>query len=180
MNWTEDKWVGWWEEEGEVEEEVAMMQRRVSTCRDRWILIRDKRIGPRYYVFSRANVTAVILLCYRYHGWYAQYHVRARSYVQRWIGVLKGRWRCLRKEIALHYVPEVADIIDIIQTLYRGCGRVNVTNAIKHFSSPHQNVVIDNGNFTNKSLIHIFKILDQVTSFIINFYLWLTCLTILI
>lgn len=39
---------------------------------------------------------------------YTQHHVRARSSVERCIGVLKGRWRCLRKERALHYTPEVA------------------------------------------------------------------------
>jgi len=39
---------------------------------------------------------------------YTQHHVRARSSVERCIGVLKGRWRCLRKETALHYTPEVA------------------------------------------------------------------------
>ncbi|RLU16480.1 hypothetical protein DMN91_010548 [Ooceraea biroi] len=39
---------------------------------------------------------------------YTQCHVRARSCIERCIGVLKGRWRCLRKERALHYTPEVA------------------------------------------------------------------------
>lgn len=39
---------------------------------------------------------------------YTQRHDRARCSVERCIGVLKGRWRCLRKERALHYAPEVA------------------------------------------------------------------------
>ncbi|XP_036146300.1 putative nuclease HARBI1 [Monomorium pharaonis] len=39
---------------------------------------------------------------------YTQCHIRARFCVERCIGVLKGRWRCLRKERSLHYAPEVA------------------------------------------------------------------------
>lgn len=49
---------------------------------------------------------------------YTQSHIRARSCVERCIGVLKGRWRCLRKERALHYAPEIAGIIDTIKALY--------------------------------------------------------------
>ena len=39
---------------------------------------------------------------------YTDCHVRARCSVERTIGILKGRWRCLRKERALHYTPEFA------------------------------------------------------------------------
>lgn len=39
---------------------------------------------------------------------YTQHHVQARSSVERCIGVLKRRWRCLRKERALHYSTQVA------------------------------------------------------------------------
>lgn len=39
---------------------------------------------------------------------YTDCHVRARCSIERTIGVLKGRWRCLRKERALHYTPEFA------------------------------------------------------------------------
>ena len=39
---------------------------------------------------------------------YTEAHVSARSAIERCIGVLKGRWRCLRKERALHYQPEFA------------------------------------------------------------------------
>ncbi|GAB1860464.1 Putative nuclease HARBI1 [Camponotus japonicus] len=39
---------------------------------------------------------------------YTDCHVRARCSVERTIGVLKGRWRYLRKERALHYTPEFA------------------------------------------------------------------------
>lgn len=39
---------------------------------------------------------------------YTECHVRARCSVERTIGILKGRWRCLRKERALHYAPEFA------------------------------------------------------------------------
>lgn len=37
---------------------------------------------------------------------YTNAHVRARSSIERTIAVLKGRWRCLRKERGLHYSPE--------------------------------------------------------------------------
>lgn len=39
---------------------------------------------------------------------YTDYHVRTRSAVERCFGILKGRWRCLRKERALHYTPEIS------------------------------------------------------------------------
>ncbi|KYN02248.1 Putative nuclease HARBI1, partial [Cyphomyrmex costatus] len=42
---------------------------------------------------------------------YTDVHVKARSEIERCIGVLKGRWRCLRKERALHYKPEFAALI---------------------------------------------------------------------
>ncbi|XP_071652304.1 putative nuclease HARBI1 [Temnothorax longispinosus] len=42
---------------------------------------------------------------------YTDSHVRARCSVERTIGILKGRWRCLRKERALHYLPEFAALI---------------------------------------------------------------------
>jgi nuclease HARBI1 len=37
---------------------------------------------------------------------YTNAHIRTRSCIERAIGMLKGRWRCLRKERALHYSPE--------------------------------------------------------------------------
>lgn len=39
---------------------------------------------------------------------YTEHIIQARSAVERCIGILKGRWRCLRKERALHYKPEFA------------------------------------------------------------------------
>lgn len=42
---------------------------------------------------------------------YTEAHVRARCCIERTIGVLKGRWRCLRKERGLHYLPEFAGLI---------------------------------------------------------------------
>lgn len=39
---------------------------------------------------------------------YTDAHARARCCVERTIGILKGRWRCLRKERGLHYSPEFA------------------------------------------------------------------------
>lgn len=41
---------------------------------------------------------------------YTKHFVQARSAVERCIGVLKGRWRCLKKERVLHYRPEFAGI----------------------------------------------------------------------
>ncbi|KYN29917.1 Putative nuclease HARBI1 [Trachymyrmex cornetzi] len=39
---------------------------------------------------------------------YTEHHVRARSTIERCIGLWKGRWRCLRKDRTLHYTPEKA------------------------------------------------------------------------
>ncbi|KAG8222557.1 hypothetical protein J437_LFUL016758, partial [Ladona fulva] len=39
---------------------------------------------------------------------YSQAHCRARNVVERLFGVLKGRWRCLLREMVLHYQPERA------------------------------------------------------------------------
>ncbi|KYN21869.1 Putative nuclease HARBI1 [Trachymyrmex cornetzi] len=41
---------------------------------------------------------------------YTEHFTKARSSAERGIGVLKGQWRCLRKERALHYQPEFAGI----------------------------------------------------------------------
>lgn len=40
---------------------------------------------------------------------YTEAYVKARCFVERCISVLKERWRCLRKERALHYKSEFAD-----------------------------------------------------------------------
>jgi len=45
-------------------------------------------------------------------------HARARCSVERTIGVLKGRWRCLRKERGLHYSPEFAGNVICSYILY--------------------------------------------------------------
>ncbi|XP_018359005.1 PREDICTED: putative nuclease HARBI1 [Trachymyrmex cornetzi] len=42
---------------------------------------------------------------------YTNSHVVARSSIERTIGMLKGQWRCLRKERALHYSPEFSALI---------------------------------------------------------------------
>lgn len=36
--------------------------------------------------------------------------IRCRSVIERVIGILKARWRCLRKERGLHYEPVTAGI----------------------------------------------------------------------
>ncbi|XP_018404941.1 PREDICTED: putative nuclease HARBI1, partial [Cyphomyrmex costatus] len=42
---------------------------------------------------------------------YTDHHVRTRVAIERCFGILKGRWRCLRKERALHYRPQFAALI---------------------------------------------------------------------
>ncbi|XP_028050505.2 putative nuclease HARBI1 [Monomorium pharaonis] len=36
------------------------------------------------------------------------HHVRTHAAIERCFGILKSRWRCLRKERALHYSPQFA------------------------------------------------------------------------
>lgn len=45
---------------------------------------------------------------------YTEHFTRVRSSVERCIGVLKGRWRCLRKERALHYISQNLQVLSII------------------------------------------------------------------
>lgn len=42
---------------------------------------------------------------------YTDHHVRTRVAIERCFGIIKGRWRCLRKERSLHYRPEFATLI---------------------------------------------------------------------
>ncbi|XP_029160327.1 putative nuclease HARBI1 [Nylanderia fulva] len=42
---------------------------------------------------------------------YTDHHVRTRVTIERCFGILKGRWRCLRKERALHYSPQFAALV---------------------------------------------------------------------
>lgn len=60
---------------------------------------------------------------------YTNQIIKARAAVERCIGMLKGRWRCLRKERALHYKPEFAGIkykILKIQTSVQYIKQINV------------------------------------------------------
>jgi len=41
---------------------------------------------------------------------YTEVHVQSRCVIERSIGLLKGQWRCLRKERALYYKPKFAGI----------------------------------------------------------------------
>ncbi|XP_032685314.1 putative nuclease HARBI1 [Odontomachus brunneus] len=60
---------------------------------------------------------------------YTDNHIKARCSVERTIGILKGRWRCLRKERALHYSPEFAAlIINATCVLHNIAKQFNVPN----------------------------------------------------
>ncbi|XP_051170906.1 putative nuclease HARBI1 [Leptopilina boulardi] len=53
--------------------------------------------------------------------------VTCRSIVERTIGILKARWRCLRKERALHYDPVTAGrIVNMCCVLHNICRRYGV------------------------------------------------------
>lgn len=68
---------------------------------------------------------------------YTEAHVRARNCVERCIGVLKGRFRCLLLERKLRYSPEkVGNIINACTILHNICNEGNVGFEI----APAQNV----------------------------------------
>lgn len=53
-------------------------------------------------------------------------HSKARSVVERAIGLLKGRFRCLCKQRMLHYKPEVCSkIINACASLHNICLNMN-------------------------------------------------------
>lgn len=54
--------------------------------------------------------------------YYTKLHCSARNTVERTIGVLKNRWRCLLKHRVLHYHPDVAaKIINACCVLHNMC-----------------------------------------------------------
>ncbi|KYN15589.1 Putative nuclease HARBI1, partial [Trachymyrmex cornetzi] len=66
---------------------------------------------------------------------YTDSHVRARCSIEKTIGELKGRWRCLRKERALHYAPEFsARIVNATCVLH---------NIAKHYNVPTNEIYIE-------------------------------------
>ncbi|XP_018368767.1 PREDICTED: putative nuclease HARBI1 [Trachymyrmex cornetzi] len=66
---------------------------------------------------------------------YTDSHVRARCSIEKTIGELKGRWRCLRKERALHYAPEFsARIVNATCVLH---------NIAKHYNVPANEIYIE-------------------------------------
>ncbi|XP_022828419.1 putative nuclease HARBI1 [Spodoptera litura] len=58
---------------------------------------------------------------------YTNLHVRARNVIERTIGLLKARFRCLLIHRVLHYSPEVAgSIVNACVILHNICNRANV------------------------------------------------------
>jgi hypothetical protein len=55
---------------------------------------------------------------------YTKRHCAARNRVERTIGLLKARWRCLLKDRVLHYKPEmVAKMVNACCVLHNKCNR---------------------------------------------------------
>lgn len=59
---------------------------------------------------------------------YTDLHVHARNIIERTIGLLKARFRCLLVHRVLHYSPEVAgSIINACVILHNICNRANLS-----------------------------------------------------
>lgn len=57
---------------------------------------------------------------------YTYLHVRGRNIIERTIGLLKARFRCLLVHRVLHYAPEVAgSIVNACVILHNICNRAN-------------------------------------------------------
>lgn len=65
---------------------------------------------------------------------YTCLHVHARNIVERTVGLLKARFRCLLVHRVLHYAPDVAgSIVNACVVLHNICNRANIP--IEHLSS---------------------------------------------
>lgn len=68
--------------------------------------------GDSGYALEKYMLTPVIdALPDTPEGRYTKRHCQIRNRIERLFGVLKARWRCLRKDRILHYQPEAAAII---------------------------------------------------------------------
>ncbi|CAL1687569.1 unnamed protein product [Lasius platythorax] len=97
---------------------------------------------------------------------YTNAHATARSSVERTIGVLKGRWRCLRKERGLHYSPEFsAFIVNACCVLH---------NVAKFYNVPEPDEIyyddIDINNERNEMLGNENRNGNDIRESIINLY----------
>ncbi|XP_037303651.1 putative nuclease HARBI1 [Manduca sexta] len=62
-------------------------------------------------------------------GYYTQVHTVARNTVERTIGVLKNRWRCLLGHRVLHYHPDMAaKIINACCVLHNICNQTRLSD----------------------------------------------------
>ncbi|XP_011140146.1 putative nuclease HARBI1 isoform X1 [Harpegnathos saltator] len=80
---------------------------------------------------------------------YTDCHIRARFSVERAIGVLKGRWRYLRKERALNYVPKFAAwIVNATCVLHNIAKQYNVPedDVYREDDIEEENIDIRNNN----------------------------------
>lgn len=70
---------------------------------------------------------------------YNTQHAKGRNIVERTIGVLKNRFRCLLRARALHYTPEkCTQIINVCVALYNICVFYNVQYSEDIFNEPHE------------------------------------------
>ncbi|XP_018368784.1 PREDICTED: putative nuclease HARBI1, partial [Trachymyrmex cornetzi] len=95
---------------------------------------------------------------------YTDAHVRASSRIEQTIGVLKGRWRCLRKERGLHYSPEFsALIVNACCVLHKAAKFYNVPEPEIYYDDldmDERNRIWDNenrnGNDIRESIIRLY------------------------
>ena len=80
---------------------------------------------------------------------YTDMHIRARNTVERTIGLLKARFRCLLVHRVLHYKPEVAaSIVNACVILHNICNRAQLpvpelTDAEVHQEAQMQHNYVD-------------------------------------
>ncbi|XP_046736565.1 putative nuclease HARBI1 [Diprion similis] len=95
---------------------------------------------------------------------YTDHHARTRVAVERCFGIVKGRWRCLRKERALHYCPQFAAlIVNACCVLHNMAMRRGIPYEEVHLDEmdlappiPHNDVQEEQGVQTRNRVIQLF------------------------